>query len=413
MWHRLTGLAGPTGSQSFVLCISIAIKRAAYIFGGFFGWHYDEEPESEGSRECTSALPPIEEQSRVVERIKELLALCDELEAKQTQKRQARTRLNEAFLDRLLTAQTPNEFAEHWQRIHDNFDLLYDSPSAVEGLSDAVLSLGVAGKLWIPSASDTPSNIASELRMYKETTRSQHKTRKLKPIAETKDWPHELPPNWRWFQLDDLIDPRFPISYGVLVPGPDTPGGVPLVRIGDLNVNNPAATPNKSIAQEVAAKFERTTLNGGEILLAVVGATIGKLGLAPLSWAGANIARAVCRIVPCPQIDTQFLLCVLQSRGLQSYFRDTTRTLAQPTLNVGLIRAAPIPVPSISTQIAIVESTRRLQAQAKELGILLKTKESASRHLLEALTHRLTQTVNTKQATTGTTATGPRLEVSL
>ena len=83
-------------------------------------------------------------------------------------------------------------------------------------------------------------------------------------------------------------------------------------------------------------------------MLCVVGATIGRLGVAPSSWAGANIARAVARIAPIAEVNRDYLLLVLRSPIIQSYFATTTRTLAQPTLNVGAIEQTPIPIPPLA-----------------------------------------------------------------
>ncbi len=71
-------------------------------------------------------LPPIEEQKRINEKAKELMALCDELEVKQEKQTHSRRQLNDAALNALLSAASPEEFEKHWQRIVDNFDLLYD-----------------------------------------------------------------------------------------------------------------------------------------------------------------------------------------------------------------------------------------------------------------------------------------------
>ena len=114
----------------------------------------------------------------------------------------------------------------------------------------------------------------------------------------------------------------------------------------------------------------RTRLEGGEVLLAVVGATIGKIGIVPDSWHGANIARAVCRIVPGPKLHRDFLVYVLESQEVQNYFRVVTRTLAQPTLNVGQVQQTRIPLPSLPEQRRIVAILDELQGKvdaAKEL----------------------------------------------
>ena len=166
--------------------------------------------------------------------------------------------------------------------------------------------------------------------------------------------------------LGELIDPGSTISYGVLVPGPGIEGGVPFVRVQDLDLRNPPARPHKRIAPDVEAQYARTRLHGGEILVGVVG-TIGKIGIAPPSWAGANVARAVCRIVPGPEIDRYYLAMALHSPRTQDYFRETTRTLAQPTLNVAQLEQTPIPVPQMPEQRRIAKRLEDLQGKLDKL----------------------------------------------
>lgn len=175
-----------------------------------------------------------------------------------------------------------------------------------------------------------------------------------------------LPRNIATTRLGDLIAPNSKISYGVLVPGPDMEDGIPFVRVQDLDVRNPTELPNKRISPEVEAQYVRTRLRGGEILIGVVG-SIGKVGIAPPSWAGANIARAVCRITPSEAIDRDYLALVLLARPTQEYFRETTRTLAQPTLNVAQLAETPIPVASLSEQRRIVAELRAVQAKMNAL----------------------------------------------
>jgi hypothetical protein len=165
--------------------------------------------------------------------------------------------------------------------------------------------------------------------------------------------------------LSALIADGTTISYGVLVPGPEVEDGIPFIRIQDL-VEAPAR-PSKRISPEIEKAYGRTRLKGGEVLIAVVGATIGKVGVAPDSWRGANIARAVCRIVPSPELDRDFLVYVLRSQGAQEYFHSVTRTLAQPTLNVGQLERTRIPVPLLAEQRRIVAELDALQAEVDAL----------------------------------------------
>ena len=92
-------------------------------------------------------LPPLPEQRRIVAKVDQLMALCDELEERQRRRVQKRDRLNRAALHRLTTAASDAEFDRHWERIRAHFDLLYDAPETVTELRQAILQLAVHGKL--------------------------------------------------------------------------------------------------------------------------------------------------------------------------------------------------------------------------------------------------------------------------
>jgi type I restriction enzyme S subunit len=188
--------------------------------------------------------------------------------------------------------------------------------------------------------------------------------------------------------LGNLIAEGTTISYGVLVPGPEVEDGIPFIRIQDLSVRNPPVRPAKRISPAAERPYARTRLKGGEVLLAVVGATIGKVGIAPDGWRGANIARAVCRIVPGSKLDRDFLVHVLQSQQAQDYFRTATRTLAQPTLNVGQLELTQIPLPPLPEQRRIVAELDALQAEVDALKRLQAETAAELAALLPALLDR-------------------------
>ena len=118
--------------------------------------------------------------------------------------------------------------------------------------------------------------------------------------------------------------------------------------------------------------------------MGVVG-SIGKLGIAPSSWKGANIARAVCRITPTGAINKQFVMWLLQSEFMQGGFLGDTRTLAQPTLNIGLIRAAPTPLPPLAEQHRIVAKVAELIALCDALKERLADTQTTQLHLADAI----------------------------
>jgi type I restriction enzyme S subunit len=227
--------------------------------------------------------------------------------------------------------------------------------------------------------------------MEKRQQTIKTKSLRRKELDESADlFEHaDLPSSWCVERFANLVDPENTISYGVLVPGNDVPDGIPFVRAQDLCLSNHATRPNKTIAPEIEKPYARTRLTGGEILLCVVG-SIGKLGVVPDSWAGANIARAVARIKPIPDVLRNYLLLVLQEQSVQHYFTSTTRTLAQPTLNVGMIEQTPIPVPPLAEQRRIVAKVEQLMALVDALETQLAASRATAANLLSALVAELT-----------------------
>ncbi|MGX5077351.1 restriction endonuclease subunit S [Enterobacter mori] len=267
----------------------------------------------------------------------------------------------------------------------------------IKKLRELILELAVRGKLVPQDPNDEPaSELLKRIAAEKAELVKQGKIKKQKLLPEISEdeTPFELPAGWEWRCFDEIINQQYPISYGVLVPGEPEVGGVPFVRIGDIAMINPPMLPEKTISHLVAAKYERTRLNGGEILMAVVG-SIGKLGVAPDSWKGANIARALCRIVPVSNLSKEFILLLLQSKLMQASFKGDTRTLAQPTLNVGLIKTSITPIPPITEQYRIVAKVNELMSLCDQLEQQSLTSLGAHQQLVETL---LTTLVDSQHA---------------
>jgi type I restriction enzyme S subunit len=77
-------------------------------------------------------------------------------------------------------------------------------------------------------------------------------------------------------------------------------------------------------------------------------------------------------------------LIAMQSPAVQSCFAEATRTLAQPTLNVGLIEAVSIPLPPLAEQHRIVTKVEELMSLCDRLERALQDATTTRARLLEA-----------------------------
>ncbi|MFM9104409.1 MAG: restriction endonuclease subunit S, partial [Cyanobium sp.] len=93
-------------------------------------------------------LPPLAEQHRIVEKVDELMALCDQLETIRQQREQTRERLVAASLQRLnQPSEDPASFRQHAQFALQTLPSLTTTPAQIKQLRQTILNLAVRGKL--------------------------------------------------------------------------------------------------------------------------------------------------------------------------------------------------------------------------------------------------------------------------
>jgi type I restriction enzyme S subunit len=152
-------------------------------------------------------LPPLAEQELIVAKVDQLMHLCDQLDACQKKAATKFDSLNDAALEKLLSSKTIDEFANHWQFICNNFDLIYNDPAYANKLRQAILQLAVQGKLAPQDPNDEPaSELLKRIKAEKEKLITEGKTKKQKPLPPiTEDEiPYELPQGWEWVRLGEL-----------------------------------------------------------------------------------------------------------------------------------------------------------------------------------------------------------------
>ncbi|EOY5420093.1 restriction endonuclease subunit S [Cronobacter dublinensis] len=153
------------------------------------------------------ALPPIEEQIKIVSKIKELMSFCDQLEQQSLTSLDAHQQLDETLLSTLTDSQNADELAESWARISQHFDTLFTTEASIDALKQTILQLAVMGKLVPQDPNDEP---ASELlkRIEQEKTKlvKEGKIKKQKPLPPISEdeKPFELPKGWEWVRLGDI-----------------------------------------------------------------------------------------------------------------------------------------------------------------------------------------------------------------
>lgn len=208
-------------------------------------------------------------------------------------------------------------------------------------------------KPWYP--------LDNKAALEKGRTAATKKYKEPEP-PDTTDLP-ELPEGWCWATVEQLASGDRVCAYGVLVPGPDVEGGVPFVRVGDIDGGVVNTSDMKHIARDVADQFAKTYLRGGEVLLTLVG-TIGRSAIAPRNLAGANVARAVGVLPVTERISAAWVENWLRSPVQRHSMVGKAHEVARKTLNLEDVRRATVAVPPVAEQNRIVTEVQRVASVA-------------------------------------------------
>jgi type I restriction enzyme, S subunit len=192
----------------------------------------------------------------------------------------------------------------------------------------------------------------------------------------------ELPKGWKWAALGEICDPKRKCSYGVLVPGDHVENGITLLRVGDIDEYGKIdQNAMKKISPAVASKFKRTFLDGGEVVISLVGA-IGRTAVVPQSLKGANTARAVGVIPVSKDVSAKFVEAMLRCPVKIKEHNDSSHEVARKTLNLEDVVKSKIPLPPLAEQHLIVSELE------SKLTVCDKIAETITQSLAQAETLR-------------------------
>ena len=150
--------------------------------------------------------------------------------------------------------------------------------------------------------------------------------------------------DWETVPLEQLVAPGRGISYGIVQPGSSVADGVPIVRVNDVRNGRISTASPMRVTSQIEAAYARTRLEGGELLLTLVG-TVGETAVVPASLRGWNTARAVGVIPVRDDIGAYWVQLALRSPAVRHSIYSRLNTTVQATLNLGDVAKLPIVLP--------------------------------------------------------------------
>lgn len=273
--------------------------------------------------------------------------------------------------------------------------LFADQLTQLENLNQAILQEAVQGKLV---AQDPKDELASELlkRIKEEKALSSKKEKMLLPI-KLEEIPFDIPENWVWCRLDDIIG----FGKESLRRGPF---GSSITKSMFIPKTSPNAT---KIFEQKNAIYKDYTLgnyyidiekhpnlksffaSGGDIIISCAG-TIGEAYLLPNESPTGIINQALLKI----RLNDDIIL--------NSYFLDFFKAIIKSKVNsdakgsamknLGSIKylreSLLIPLPPLSEQKRIVAKIEKQLTKTKQLKEHIIANQQATEQLLKALLHQ-------------------------
>jgi len=326
-------------------------------------------------------LPPLAEQKRIVAKVDQLMALLDDLEAKQGKRQHTVVRATSACLDALTAADSPEEVADAWKRVAGNWRVLFDRPEAVGGikkLRELVLDLALQGRLGPQHSQDEPARVLLS-RMAAE--RANARPARRATGAEVANPPFSVPSSWAWAKLADIWRV---ITDGDHQPPPKVESGIAFLTIGNVSGGTLDFTQTRFVGKEYYSGLDPDRVPAkGDLLYTVVG-SFGKPVLVDVSRPFC-VQRHIAILKPLKDTDVRFWWHAMKSGLVFRQAAAAATGIAQPTVGLGSLRNFDVPVPPLAEQDRIVAKVDQLMALCDDLEAKLRHRDDRAGKLVAAV----------------------------
>jgi len=345
--------------------------------------------------ESVIGLPPLAEQHRIVAKVDDLLAVCDQLEQRQTHGIQTHQTLVETLLGTLTRAASHEDLTEAWACIAHNIGTIFTTLHSIDQLKQAILQLAVTGRL-VPLNADVESAEAFYKRKLSLPTgyvrSSKQAIKGASPIALERL--PAIPKSWAYRSVDELYQTNHILDYadgnhGSLYPrkedfGPDGVLFLTAAQIGDDGSIAWADCPR--LAPEKAKQLKKGWSKEGDVYF-THNATVGRTAIAtscPEKEFLLGTSVTFYRLNK-DSIDPKYLYLFMSS---PSWYSQAAAVMQQTTRDqVSITKQALffVALPPLPEQKRIVEVVDRLRPLLVQLGRAIKAAQASQLQLADAI----------------------------
>jgi len=337
-------------------------------------------------------VPPLPEQKRIVARVDQLMALIDQLEAKQNRKRDLGARFTKASLEALTAAESPQALTTAWTRIHSTWPTMLDYPDSMEKVRRAILGLAGIGKLVAQDPADPHAcQLVERAMALAEHARMGQAKREARQDVPDQPLP-ELPIGWArvpWKTVGTSQNGRaFPS-------GDYSSEGIKLLRPGNLHVSGEVRWTEQNtrcLPERYAKEFPEFIVGPGELIMNLTAQSLKDdfLGRVCVTPPGErcllNQRQARLRTFG---LDPRYLFWFFRTPFFRSYVDGLNKGTLIQHMFTSQLDEARIMVPPLAEQKRIVAKVEHLMKLCDALETALRRREDRAAKLAEAVVQEM------------------------
>ncbi len=346
-------------------------------------------------------FPPLEEQHRIVAKVDELMALCDQLEQQTETSITAHQTLVETVLEALIARDgvyAGNAGAISGKRpsvaneldasaiFLEHFDTLFTTEHSIYQLKQTILQLAVMGKLVPQDPNDEPaSELLKKIATEKEKLIKEKKIKKQKPLPEIDESALLLPKGWGMAYLQDITKV---ITCGMASTPEYVESGKIFLSAKNVKPYKFMPDDHKFVDEETFRKITQNAMpEKGDILLTRVGAGIGEAAIVDVDIEFAFYVSLTLVKPFLENLDSNYLLHWMNSpEGIRKSVENIYGSgVSQGNLNVKQVRGFEIPIPPLKEQHRIVTKVDELMILCDQLKQRLTDSKTTQLHLADAM----------------------------
>lgn len=296
-------------------------------------------------REFIFHLPPIEEQKKIVAKVNELMALCDQLEEQQTANLYTHQNLVKSLLETLTNAADVDELQTSWKKLAEHFDTLFCTEDSIEQLKQTILQLAIMGRLVKQDSNDeSASQLKNKIKSDFEEMAKEGKAKRPSAVLNisNEETTFNLPNGWCWVRLQEII--QISSGDGLTASQMNSEGNIPVFGGNGIN-----------------GYHDKSNISKPTIVIGRVGFYCGSIHITPeTAWVTDN---AFITTFSEENMNLKFLYWLLKGTNL----KENDSATAQPVISGRKVYPIIVALPPLNEQGRIVSKIEELYSLCETL----------------------------------------------